>query len=164
MSANEPVETYWCETCQRWLRIDRGCANDDDLLTAGGHEWDEYTCPCRCEDHIETTTCPGPVYPRAEALRRGLGRWSSAFPPKDMADGATYLMRGHDDPPEDAIRVRLVLVHRTASELATSVLRPLRWSNLYDVEDGGGNPNVFERRPLHEMEGALWKYEGNRRP
>lgn len=154
----EERESRWCDACKQWLEL--GSGFDNRLTANGGHEWDDYTCACRCEDRIETQECHGPVYDRAEALRRGLGQWSAEFPPRGMADGTRYLVRGHGDPESEAIRVQCVIARRTGAEMAAnSVLRPLRYSNMYDIIDAGGNPRTFERRPIYEMQGALWKLE-----
>ena len=150
-------ETHWCVACKRWLEQFDGKWGDR-RRARGGHRWSDYTCGCRCEDRIEETTCGGPVLARADAEARGVTLWTAAFPPPGMAHGARYLVRGHGDPEDAAIRVRLEMVHRTGAEMAeNSVLRPLRYSNAYDLVDDGGNRRAFERRPLHEMEGALWR-------
>ena len=149
---------HWCDSCK--VTVDPA-----EVTDAGGHEWEDYTCWCRCEDRIETETCDGPVLPHAEALAKGMVDWVGDIPwdaiEVGLADGgagARFRMRGHDDPPEDAIVVRVVRAAKKPPDQMAyeSVVIGLKWTRCYDVVDGGGNPRVFERRPLYQVKGCLW--------
>ena len=86
-----------------------------------------------------------------------IGGWRKG-PPWDQirAGHEIFLIRGHDDPESTAIPVKLVIASLRSPDVMAweSVTLGLSVSRGFDVV---GDGNAFERRPLYECEGALWK-------
>ncbi len=83
--------------------------------------------------------------------------WTKEAPWELIKNGhTTFLIRGHQDKPEDAIAVKLISADKKTNEQMVweSVMVGLTWSRGIDVV---GNGNAFGRRPLYEVENAMWK-------
>jgi len=92
-----------------------------------------------------------------ELIVAGVPGWKTE-PPWDeiRAGGTKFWVRGREDPESAAIAVRLITAASRSPEQRAfeSVTYGLSLWRMFDVE-GDGNP--FERRPLYEIQGALWK-------
>jgi hypothetical protein len=79
-------------------------------------------------------------------------KWTKEIP----VQRGTYWVKGVEDPDESAVRVRIVTRTTEPDMPFESVMVGLSWLRVFDVVGDGLEFEEFERRPLFELEGALW--------